>query len=213
MSSAHGHHSSQKLTIADRPAAFGLTFMALFLLMFMFMAATDSLPEPRGSSGVPAATASPEQEVERSKPEAPVRVTIPTIEVDETISSPQSTDVDVLDQYLLRGAVQYPGTAMLGVDGTVLLFGHSSYLPVVRNQAYKAFNGIQKLKTGEEIHVYSATAEYRYRVTGVRVADAEEDVVELPDNGKFLTLVTCDSFGKKTNRFVVTAEFIGSYAL
>jgi LPXTG-site transpeptidase (sortase) family protein len=162
---------------------------------------------------VPTQTVTNEVPVERNAPEAPVRIVVKTVDVDEVIILPQSTDVDVLDQYLLRGAVQYPNTQMLGVEDTVLLFGHSSYLPVVRNQAYKAFNGIQKLKTGEEISIYSATTEYRYKVQSVRVADASEDVVELPDNGKFLALVTCDSFGKKTNRFVVTANFVGSYAL
>lgn len=211
---SHGHSSHEHLTIADRPVAFALSFVFLFALLFVFLAATDSLPEPLSSEReVPTQTATNETPVERNAPEAPVRVVIKTIDVDETIASPQSTDVDVLDQYLLRGAVQYPDTAMLGVQGTVLLFGHSSYLPVVRNEAYKAFNGIQKLKTGEEISVYSATTEYRYKVQSVRVANANEDVVELPDNGKFLTLVTCDSFGKKTNRFVVTANFVGSYAL
>jgi LPXTG-site transpeptidase (sortase) family protein len=83
----------------------------------------------------------------------------------------------------------------------------------VHNQAYKTFNGIQKLKNGATVSVYSGTTEYRYKVTGVRLANATEDVVELPTNGKFLTLVTCDSFGTKSDRFVVTAEFEGEYSL
>ena len=101
----------------------------------------------------------------------------------------------------------------LGEEGTVLIFGHSSYLPIVRNQNYKAFNGIQKLKVGETVSVYSATAEYRYTVTGVRLANATEDVIELPSTGKFLTLVTCDSFGTKSDRFVVTAQFQAAYTI
>jgi LPXTG-site transpeptidase (sortase) family protein len=72
---------------------------------------------------------------------------------------------------------------------------------------------IQNLKKGETVSVYSGTTEYRYAVTGVRIADATEDVVELPATGKHLVLVTCDSFSKKTNRFVVTADLVGTYSL
>jgi LPXTG-site transpeptidase (sortase) family protein len=95
----------------------------------------------------------------------------------------------------------------------VLLFGHSSYLPVIHNQAYKAFKGIQNLKDGEIIKVYSATTEYRYAVESVSVADANQDVIELSQTGKYLVLVTCDTFSKKSSRFVVVAKFVGAYPL
>ena len=169
----------------------------------------DALPEPLAVEVV----SQPVSGSQTGVAEAPVRVTAETIGLDVKIENPTSTDVKVLDDSLLRGAVRYPTSGMLGVDGTVLLFGHSSYLPVVYNQAYKAFNKIQNLKTGETISVFSAHKEYRYKVVGVRLADATEDVIELPSDGKYLTLVTCDSFGRKTSRFVVTADFVGEYAL
>lgn len=196
----------------ERPLAFSATFVGLFALTFLFLAAVDALPEaktPLTQQQIvqQTSTASP------VAPENPVRVTASSIGLDEKIESPNSTDIEVLDDALLRGAVHYPGSALLNADGTVLLFGHSSYLPIIRNQAYKAFNGIQKLKTGETISVYSLGAEYRYSVVGVRLADASEDNIELPSDGRHLTLVTCDSFGKKTDRFVVTANLVGVYAL
>lgn len=196
----------------ERPIAFSTTFVGLFALTFLFLAAVDALPEAKNPLT--------QQEIVRQDstaspvaPEAPIRITASSIGLDERIESPNSTDIEVLDEALLRGAVHYPGSALLNADGTVLLFGHSSYLPIVRNQAYKAFNGIQKLKTGETISVYSLGAEYRYEVKGVRLADAEEDTVELSSAGRQLTLVTCDSFGKKSDRFVVTASLVGVYAL
>ena len=109
--------------------------------------------------------------------------------------------------------MRYPTSAKLGEEGTVVLFGHSSYLPIVHNQTFKTFTGIQTLKKGETISVYSDTREYRYAVTGVELADASQDVVELAQRGKYLTLVTCDSFSKKTSRFIVTAELVGTYLL
>ena len=195
--------------IAQRPGAFALTFVVLFGLMVAFMSAVDALPEPLE----PVATHTEPEATVPASAEAPVRVIAESIGMDVSIENPDTTDIAVLDDALLRGAVRWPESAMLGSEGTVFLFGHSSYIPVVYNQAYKAFNQIQDLKTGETISVYSAGTEHRYAVTGVRLADASEDVIELPQSGRQLILVTCDSFGRKTSRFVVTAEFVGAYAL
>jgi len=191
---------------------FAITFVALFALTYAFMAAVDALPEPitqnanGGTSDVPWTS-----DVQTA--EMPVRVIAKTIGLDNTVLNPESTEVAELDAALLKGTVRYPTSALLGVDGTMLIFGHSSYLPIVRNKNYKAFNGIQKLKAGDTVSVYSSTREYRYSVVGVRLANATEDVVELPANGKHLALLTCDSFGTKSDRFVVTADFVGAYEL
>jgi LPXTG-site transpeptidase (sortase) family protein len=204
MQTTHAHTAEKKTSFA----AFAMTFVLLFGLMFAFMAAVDALPDnpnaPSHSSTVAAAPANPE---------APVRIVAPDINLDVNVVNPTSTDVDLLDDALTQGAVHYPTSADLGVDGTVLIFGHSSYLPVVYHQYYKTFDGIQNLKVGSIVSVYSGDLEYRYSVTGVSVADATQDVVQLPTTGKHLVLVTCDSFATKSNRFVVTADFVGTYAL
>lgn len=195
--------------VIEHPIGFGVSFILLFCLTFMVLAAADALPEPLEVSEEPVAS---EEEVV-ANPEYPVRIAAPAVGVNATVSNPQTATIATLDAALLTGAVRYPTTARLGEEGTVLIFGHSSRIPVVRNQAYKAFNNIQNLKKGETISVYSATAEYRYKVTGVRIADATEDVVQLAQSGKHLVLVTCDSFTSKTSRFIVTAEFVGTYSL
>jgi LPXTG-site transpeptidase (sortase) family protein len=177
----------------------------------MFLAWADLLPEPIGTREAMSTNSEIAATENTNLPEAPVRVVAASIGLDEMVLNPESTDIKVLDEALLKGTVRYPNSAPLGVDGTMLLFGHSSYLPVVRNQNFKAFNGIQKLQTGSVVSVFSDTTEYRYTVTGVRKADASEDVIELPSVGKHLTLVTCNSFGTKSDRFVVTADFVGTY--
>jgi LPXTG-site transpeptidase (sortase) family protein len=191
--------------IAERPKSFAVVFIVLFFLTVTFLASVDALPEPAVAVISPIGA-----QIPQGLADEPVRVVATSVGLDVTVENPSSSDITILDEALLRGAVRYPTSAKLGVDGTVLLFGHSSYLPVVYNQAYKAFNNIQDLKTGERISVYSSDAEYRYKVTSVRLADASEDVIELPADGRYLTLVTCDSFGRKTSRFVVTAEFEGA---
>ena len=194
--------------MAKQSTTFALTFVALFALAFVFLAGVDALPEPQTNTRTSDVLVQ-----DSASPALPIRIVAKSIGLDKTIANPTSTDVGTLDTALLDGTVRYPTSAKLGEEGTVLIFGHSSYLPIVRNQNYKAFNGIQKLKAGETVSVYSGAAEYRYTVTGVRLANATEDVIELPATGKFLTLVTCDSFGKKTDRFVVTAKFEGAYTL
>jgi LPXTG-site transpeptidase (sortase) family protein len=201
--------------IAQNPFAFAIAFALFFLGTVLFLGAADALPEPSKTNN--ATTTAPVTTVPQAhavtKAEEPVRISAASVGMDTPVLNPASTKVSVLDEALLKGAVRYPTSAELGQEGTVLLFGHSSYLPVIHNQAYKAFKGIQNLKDGEIIKVYSATTEYRYAVESVSVADANQDVIELSQTGKYLVLVTCDTFSKKSSRFVVVAKFVGAYPL
>lgn len=188
---------------------FLVAFAMIFVTTYAFLAFVGATPDPfeeESTSQTPVAQA-PENK------ELPVRIVAKSIGLDQKIVNPASTEVEVLDQALENGAVRYPTSAMLGENGTVALFGHSSYLPVVYHQYYKTFNGIQNLQPGQTVSVYSGDTEYRYSVANVRIADANEDVVELPTDAKYLALWTCDSFAKKTNRFVVTANFVGAYPI
>ena len=204
--------------IVAQPVAFAIAFFVFFFITVMFLGVVDALPEPSQSSQTSAnaqTTAKPQTSapVVAVVSENPVRIVAAKIAMDTTIKNPTETSVAALDEALLKGAVRYPTSAKLGEKGTVLLFGHSSYLPVIHNQAYKAFKGIQNLEKGDVITVYSATTEYRYEVEGVSLANANEDVVELRSDGHYLTLVTCDTFAKKSDRFVVTSKLVGTYKL
>jgi|TARA_Y100000310_G_scaffold63585_1_gene59045 LPXTG-site transpeptidase (sortase) family protein len=145
--------------------------------------------------------------------ELPKRIVIHEIGVEVAIESPESMSISVLDEALARGAVHYPGSGLLGEDSNVFLFGHSSYLPSVKNKAYQAFNGIQKLDAGDVVKVFSDNREYRYIVRDVRLSDATDALVEFETGSSKLTLSTCNSFGSKTDRFVVEADFVGSYPI
>lgn len=145
-------------------------------------------------------------------PESPLKIEIPAISLAATIENPTTRDTEALDQGLLSGVVRYPTSAKLGETGNVVLFGHSSYLPIVRNQAYKTFNGIQKLSKGDVITVYSAERAYTYRVRSVAKESATDAGIPLAAAGRVLTLSTCDSFGAKTDRFVVVADFVESHS-
>lgn len=183
----------------------------IFLLSFALLLAFDLVPEE-----APITVTVPTQK-EESKPvliekvEEPTRIVAKDIGLDASIVNPTSKDISALDKALLSGAVRYPGTALLGEEGTSLLFGHSSYLPVVQNKNYKIFNKVQELEEGAIISVYSDTREYRYMVVRQELAKATADRIALEENGKYLKLVTCNTFGAKEDRFVVTAKFVGVY--
>ena len=189
-------------------------FLAVFFVSFSTLAAFDFVPEaPEKVAETEVPTRALSASVALAAPESATRVVIEKIDLDVTVKNPTSTNVAVLDEALLTGAVRYPTSAKLGEEGNVILFGHSSYLPIVNNDSFKAFNEIQHLKEGDRITVYGETAAFVYTVTDVASADAEEAAIPLTAKGHTLTLATCDSFGKKTARFIVTAELVETYSL
>lgn len=143
----------------------------------------------------------------------PRRIIIERLGVDTSILNPESTDVETLDAALLKGVVRYPGSGDLDDVSNMFLFGHSTGFRVVQNEAFKAFNGLKNAKEGDLIRVQSDSHEYVYRVTRVSLVDAQEALVSLSSREKKLTLTTCNSFGAKSERYVVEAAFVGSYAL
>ena len=146
--------------------------------------------------------------------ELPAKIEIPAINLSASIANPTTTDVAVLDRDLLKGAVRYPTSAELNQTGNVVLFGHSSYLPIVGNQAYKTFDGIQKLVAGDVVTVSSAGTAYTYRVRSVAKESAASNAgIDLAVSGQVLTLVTCNSFETKSDRFILTADFVESHPI
>ncbi len=194
-------------------------FCVLFFAMVFVLAQFDLLPEIKSVSGTSQAVLSASPHIATSartplRVELPINVAIPTLKLATSIENPNTTDIAALDSLLLKGVVRYPTSAKLGETGNVVLFGHSSYLPIVKNQAYKTFNGIQKLVAGDTIVVSSSGTSYTYRVRSVAKENADDNsAIPLVTVEKILTLVTCDSFGAKTDRFVVVADFVESHSV
>jgi len=215
---AHNHGNKDPQGILSRVLARKFSFVAAFTLIFFVslsvLTALDLVPEEVAVEPVreERLTASVAETVKEA-PEMPVRIEIPEIGLEADIANPTKTDVATLDAALLHSAVRYPTSAKLGQEGNVILFGHSSYLPVVNNQAFKIFNEIQKLEEGDRITVYGSETAYVYEVETVEEKDAESAAIPLDVGSPTLTLSTCDSFGKKTARFVVTAKLVGSHPI
>lgn len=200
------------------------SFFGLFGIFFagtiLVLASYDLLPNPPDVSAAPAVTLAASSLIAGNTSsstvvhvEYPVSIAIPVIKLTASIANPDSTNIEVLDNLLLKGAVRYPTSAKLGEQGNVVLFAHSSYLPVVGNPAYKTFDGIQKLVAGDVVTVYSSSTAYTYRVRTVSKESANDAAIPLSVPGRVLTLSTCDSFTTKTDRFVVVADFIESHSV
>ncbi len=142
----------------------------------------------------------------------PVKIEIPALKKKLKVSNPKSTKISILDKELKKAVVRYPGTGLLGEkDKNTLIFGHSSHLAtsLVRNQMYRAFNGIEKLKRGNRIIITGSDGHrYIYSVQKVKHAPANKSVVRIDTKGHKLTLITCDNFGAKEDRWIVEAVFL-----
>ncbi len=221
------HIAARLIVAAQKASARKWSFLAVAAVCFFgsvtLLARLDLLPEARtnvSETTVPAVTLAASPLVAgagalatNAVAESPDKIEIPSIKLVTTVSNPDSTQIDVLDRALLTGAVRYPSSAKLGETGNVVIFGHSSYLPVVNNQAFKAFTGIEKLHAGDTIIVYSSSRVHTYAVRSVTKEDANSAGIPLTVAGKVLTLSTCNSFGEKSDRFVVVADFVESHPI
>jgi len=134
----------------------------------------------------------------------PSRISIEKIEVDSVIELPNTQNIQSLDQSLQKGAVHYPGSGSIE-QGNIFIFGHSTNWKIVKNQAYKTFNGLEKLEKGDEIILEADGNKYTYLVDTVVLANESDALVNLDTTEQKLTISTCNSFGAKQERWVVEA--------
>ena len=207
----------------EQKVRFFVAFFLVFTLSYGVLYALDFLPEPK-TEGVSVEDEETDEEVEAPvvaeeapepvvATEEPVSLTIPSLDREVTVLNPQTRDIVELDAELLKGVVRHPDSALLGEEGNVVILGHSSYLPNVMNKNFQALNGIQKMKWGDTIELVSEGTLYTYRVEKVYQAKASGVTIPTDVTGKRLTLVTCNSFGSKEDRFIVEAKLVSEKAL
>jgi len=206
---------------ANRLNFFGAFFL-IFTMLYGVLFVIDFLPEaPTGASAAqevtavaeavavaPAVTETPVEAVDALTPDQPISIYIERLDKTIDVLNPVSRTIADLDYALLSGVVRHPDSATPNIDGTVLILGHSSYLPNVLNRNFQAFNGIENLKWGDTITLTSNDAIYTYRVERVYEARASEVTVPIKGDSKLLTLATCDSFGSTDDRHIVEAKQI-----
>jgi LPXTG-site transpeptidase (sortase) family protein len=142
----------------------------------------------------------------------PERILIPSIDLNLDVQNPATRDLEALDELLRSGPARYVDSAKLGETGNMIIFAHSSRLPIVHNKMYQAFNRIPELAQGDIITLQAGGKNYVYSVTGITTADASSTKIDMSASlGTRLTLVTCDTLTGKSARYVLDATFVGSY--
>lgn len=219
--------------IASQKAAFFGIFFVVTLISYALLYSFDWYPEPVGShSGneeelvneaktVAVGTSFIEESVARAMTDEqinptetkPVRIFIDALNREVPVLNPATSTIEAMDKALLEGIVRHPDTADFEKTGNMLLLGHSSYLPTVFNRNFQAFNGIQKLQWGDKIRLQSETTEYVYKVTRVREEKSTEVIIPYDWGESKITLVTCNVYGAKEDRFIVEAVLVESYPL
>ncbi len=214
----NGHGGLWERVFAHR-VSFLLVFFTIFFVTYGILVIIDFIPEtPKQQKPPTPLVKNTPEPIPQPAPVVvtnpyPTRMIIDSLDKDVVIQNPTSRTIAGLDTALLSGAVRHPDSADFAHAGNIFLFGHSSYLPQVFNKNFQAFNDIQKLSWGDSIRLQSADTEYRYRVTKVYKTKASDATVSLDHVSARLTLVTCNSFATKGDRFVVEAELIESYPI
>lgn len=112
---------------------------------------------------------------------------------------------------LQAGLAHLPGSALPGERGNVFISGHSA-LPLFfsGNKNYGSiFANLTKLEKGDEIRAKVLGTEFIYRVEGIKLVSPNDiSVILPPEEGRFVSLMTCVPPGLNTKRLVVVGKLI-----
>lgn len=121
------------------------------------------------------------------------KLEIPALGVSQTVRS------GITDRQFDRGVGWWPGTALPGEEGNMVLAGHRTVRP-------RPFWDIQKLRAGDEILVTRRGTVHRYVVTRARVVRNDATWILDQTEDATLTMFTCHPRGSTRQRYVVTAS-------
>lgn len=146
--------------------------------------------------------------IQQNTGELPLSIEVPSIGIQSNIESPTVQTVKVLDAALNRGPVYYQGSGTPG-ERNMLIFGHSTGFRIVQNKAYQVFNNLKKAQVGSYIYIRTTSGVHTYKTVNIRRASKYSTWVDFNSAKPMLTLATCDSFGKASDRWVLEAEYVG----
>lgn len=161
------------------------------------------------AAAAPSDTGADEDAPPAVDPSLPSNITIDNIGVDApVIYGLQTIDEGAFQQALQRGVVHYPGTALPGNAGNVVVFGHSSGQVWAPGDYKFVFTHLEKLRENDIVSLSHEGIRYSYRITGTKVVPPTDVSVLTPTENHTLTLITCTPVGTNKSRLIVTAEQI-----
>jgi sortase A len=104
------------------------------------------------------------------------------------------------------GPGHWPGTAMPGQNGNVVVGGH-------RTSKHRVFRNVDQLEAGDEIIFRDAAGEHVYLVNRVEIVDPTAVWIVNPTETPTATLFACHPPGSTAQRIVVFADLAQSDSL
>jgi sortase A len=141
-------------------------------------------PLMQSLANIPAPTSSPQQAI---------RMQIPAISVDASV-----VQGDGWEQ-LKKGIGQHIGTSDPGQTGNMVVSAHNDVFG-------ETFRDLDKLKSGDQIVVYTAARAYTYVVASSEIVDPTRVDVMDATSSPTLTLISCYPYRVDNKRIVITAS-------
>lgn len=126
-------------------------------------------------------------------PEQAVRIQIPAIGVDAPI-----VQGDGWEQ-LKKGVGQYIGSPDPGKPGNLVLSAHNDIFGQI-------FRDLDKLKTGDQVIIFSQLHQYVYVVTRSQIVSKSQVEVMAPTKRPVVTLISCYPYMVDNKRIVISVE-------
>ncbi len=135
---------------------------------------------------------------------------VPVVGVkNENLIARKWNDLEADIQNALRdGVIHYPGTALPGDSGNVVLTGHSSYYAWDPGRFKDVFGLLHSVKMSDRIVLYFNQKKFVYGVFNIKVVLPKDVDVLGPTTGEQLTLITCTPLGTNLKRLIVEARLV-----
>jgi len=155
-------------------------------------------------------------------PELPVRIVIPSIELNAPVKSAPVEFESIAGKEFLRWLVPdeyavgwHMTSALLGQTGNTVLNGH-------HNAYGEVFIALDDVTEGDTIFVDSESTRYIYQITNKLILPEKHESLEtrmsnaqwiLPSVDERLTLISCWPYESNTHRLIVVASPVGQESL
>ncbi|MBU2219881.1 sortase [Patescibacteria group bacterium] len=139
--------------------------------------------------------------------DSPDSIIISRLDIHTPLVMASGTTQGQLNEALNQGAILYPGSALPGQAGEVVISGHSSVFPWVKTQYGQVFTLLDKLQVGDTVSLVYNHRQYDYQITGQEVLNPNQVKIFETDQ-PLLKMITCWPIGTSAKRLVVYGELI-----
>lgn len=115
-----------------------------------------------------------------------------------------------IQKALRNGVVHYPGTALPGENGNIVLTGHSSYYAWDPGRFKDVFALLHDVRKGDKVVIFFNQKKYLYEIEEKKIVLPKEVDVLRSANKEQLTLITCTPIGTNLKRLVVIGKLLES---